>query len=1024
MYLTLVVPAFSQGSAKAFVRMGLEDGLPQTTVYTLAKTKDGFLWSGTQNGLAKYDGYSFTSYFKEKDADKGLSSNFIWALHAADNGQLWIGTQAGGLHCYTPHKDQFDRFSIPPSDARQDGRHTVRSIMTLGDHSLLAGTEAGLYLLDIPKKKFTALRPEQDTSFLHQTIYCLERIDSNHVLIGAKEKLYLYNIPLQRTTVVALPHPLAAGIHDFERSEDGTIWAGTGKGLFHLEVEPESSSMKLLQHYRSTDNLQNALASDYISALLITSNRLLWIATNNGIQLLDTHHTEKGFTSYQHTPGVASSLSDQIVFDIEEVEPGILWAATQRGISQFDEKNSAFNSLKFEGLDAVFCGNAAHGLTQSDNGDWLVCTDNGLLRLSTEGNELVAVQCMSSSTEPELDNDFLISISDGKEGKKWIALRRGGFASLSYNNDSYQWKGYQLPSEQYPNIGCNDLLEDEEGQLWIGSSGLGLWKRDLATGQYTNYNKAQLSGNYIFYLFKDRKDRLWIATADGGLCMKPPHEERFICYTHDAEDEHTISNNMVLFVFEDQRGNIWSGTVDGLNLLTEEGKFIRFYQKDGLPDNVIYGMLEDEQGKLWISTGKGLASISYDQQEMDIRSYSKSDGLVSNEFNQHSFYKMPDGNLIFGTHNGLTFFDPDQLSAYSTPPRLHFTNFQVFNQPYPLDHPIDYTSGITLPYHQNFLSFEFVGINFEQAEANQYAYRMEGLYDEWIPIGNRRFVSFPGLKPGSYQLMIKAANHDGVWSSSARSIQIRIQPPPWKTWWAYLGYALALMLLIYSLFRYRLHTIRQLERTKQEERTLFRKRSARDFHDEAGNTITKISLLTGIAKREARPGSTTDKMLEQIEENVQQLRSSMRDFIWVIDPGNDDLYNTLSRLNEFAIDLFEYAPTQFAIRGLDDHLKSIQLAGHQRRHLLLIFKEAFNNTIKHARAENAMLEIRKLNNTEILIQYKDDGEGFDIKNDFVGNGLKNMQARAHKIGADLKIDSQNNSGTTFSLTLNITQMGH
>ena len=220
-----------------------------------------------------------------------------------------------------------------------------------------------------------------------------------------------------------------------------------------------------------------------------------------------------------------------------------------------------------------------------------------------------------------------------------------------------------------------------------------------------------------------------------------------------------------------------------------------------------------------------------------------------------------------------------------------------------------------------------------------------------------------------------------------------------------------------------MQNVRRVEKAKLSERELFRKRSARDFHDEAGNQITKISLMTEIAKRKSNGNLELNNLVDQIGDEIQTLRSGMRDVIWVLDPDNDNLYETLVRLKEFANGIFEFSQIHFTTKGIDESLKSIPLNGNQKRHLLLLFKEAINNSLKYSAAQNAQFSVLK-NEKMIELKFRDDGIGFEKENQKNGQGLKNIKSRAEKIGAEHTILSEKNKGSSVSVFINTTHKGN
>ncbi len=1019
-----------------FQTLNANQGLSQSFVTCLAQEANGIVWAGTQNGLNRFDGYRFRSDFHQADQANSLSNNYIWTLAFSDSLNLWIGTNGGGLCHYDIASEQYTTYFPQADFTLADGQNRIRAIASISPDQLLVGTDRGLFLFNTNQKTFTPLPTGTKEAPYHGPIFSFHALSDQQYLIGGLEQLFIWE-GAQVVRTINLPQAIDGGIHAFAQNGSEELWLGTGKGLFQMRWQNTNNSLELLRHFQQNSNDSTALQSNAISSLWLDAAEGLWLGTDLGLHYLSLQNISEGFRFFQNQTDQTTSISSNQIFDLLEVEPGIVWAATQQGINQFSIKSSSFQFKALGQKIGPLCGNSAHGMAEDQKGNLWLCTEKGLLQIPAEGMENAVPHCWTPQEIPEMADEFLVSISPGESDNFWVALRRGGYAEWRVGKQGLEWQAARLPAGAYQNIGTNDLWE-EEGQLWIASSGLGLWQRDLQTGVHRNFRHAPedssgLTGNYIFQLFPDSKGFLWIATADGGLCKMDRDREHCDCFTHDLSQPQSISSNMVLSVFEDPEGRIWASTANGLNLLEADGKFRRFYQKDGLPNDVVYGVLADEEGHLWISTDGGLARLQSSKGEWEIRSFDRSNGLVNNEFNQHAFYRRRDGTLVFGTRGGLQFFQAKDIGRYQRTPRIVLNDFQLFNRSveigksegsiFRLPQSIQHIRSLSLRHDQNFISFGFTGINFEQGQANQYAYQLEGLDQGWVFADTRRRADYPGLQAGRYRFKVKAANHDGQWTKIPHELEIYIKTPPWKSWWAYLLYGLGIFTLLYALFRYRLHTLQQIEATKQAERLRFRRRSAQDFHDEAGNQITKISLMTEMAQRQATEQSELKGLLEQIADDVQTLRMGMRDFIWVLDPDKDNLYETLLRLKEWANGVFEYSDIHFSTTGIGENLAQVALKGPQRRHLLLLFKEAINNSLKYSAAGEAQLQVT-LQAAKLKISYRDNGRGFEATAVAQGYGLKNMQHRAKKLGWQYQLQAAPGQGTYIEVIGEITQMGN
>ncbi len=1027
---------FAQPDQIFFKHLSTDQGLSQGLVNCLLKDQEGFIWAGTQDGLNRFDGYQFSIFRNEPGDATSLSNNYIWTLFEDTDGKIWIGTYGGGLCSFDKKTERFQTFLTGNSPKQ----NSIRAIEQSPDGFIFLGTDQGLFKFDPTEEVFHEIPLLTKNEEPFGSIYSIKLISPEFLLIGSIGQIFHLNVISGKIRKTKMPYLVKGGIHVFESNNGNGFWMGTGHGLFQIQFFPNLDSVSFLSHHLFDAKIPSSLPSNFISDLFLDKNHILWLATNNGLSALNTTSVAANFLRFQHDAQNAKSISNDLIYSLLEIEPGEMWAGTQKGINQFSTDQSPFWNISFSKLAPENCGQSAHGMWEDPNGILWLGTDEGLTQMRNfRSGKDPNFFCFQNEYLPEIQHDFIISISPGSNQTFWAALRRGGFARFFYDNGELLWEAFQIPFEPNPNIGSNDVFEDEKGDVWIATSGLGLYKLDTLTREFEIFRSSpedstSLSGNYIFHLQQAQDKTLWISTADGGLCKMDKSSKEFDCYISDPKQPNSLSNDMVLSVFEDSKKRIWVCTANGLNLYDGQGQFQRFFEKDGLPNNVIYGMLEDDSGSLWVSTNNGISKIDFKDGVLHTQNFDTSNGLSSNEFNQHAFYKTQNGRLCFGGVGGLTIFNPKDIKPYKHLPEVVLTDFQLFNSSVPIQvaenkkqfsiqNSINHLSKITLPHHQNFIAFEFAGLSHRHIEKNTYAYQMEGLDEDWVNCGTRRYAGYPNLAPGIYTFKVKAANYDGIWNETPKTIQIEMLSPPWKTWWAYLLYLLALGAAIYGVIWFRVSSIRKIEQAKLKEREQFRRRSARDFHDEAGNKITKISLMTEMAKRQSSENQSLNSLLIQIEENIQELRTGMRDFIWVLDPANDNLYETLSRLKAFANSIFEYSDTHFSATGISEIHKKITLNSTQRRHLLLIFKEAINNCLKYAKASEAQLEVY-IDEQKQRIRLKDNGVGFNPEEKTEGNGLKNMNARAEKLGANLKISSEISGGTEICLEMEITQMGN
>ncbi len=680
------------------------------------------------------------------------------------------------------------------------------------------------------------------------------------------------------------------------------------------------------------------------------------------------------------------------------------------------------------------------------------------------------LKSVRTSTNNNSESDYILSLCEDFKGNLWIGTRGNGLIRMRFaltGQESFvKYKHNPVDPESLGANNVHYIYEDNDKTLWIGTGGGGLNRFNPQSNTFTRFVSntnvpGSLSDNWVYNILEDKSGNLWLGTAAGGLNLFDRENGTFKYFMHDPSDPLSLSNNHVLSLLESESGILWIGTALGLNKLVYSGggekayTFENFYEKDGLPNDVIYGIVEDDSGNLWISTSNGLCSATFSKGSINARTYKIEDGLQHNEFDQNSFARGKDGKMYFGGINGLNVFHPDSVFDNSYIPPVELIDFKILNESIPilknsthnisqgkestefenqnvryLPKALSYVDTIEISYEENVISFEFAALNYTTPEKNLYSYYLEGFDKDWIHSGTRRFVTYTNLDAGTYKFRVRGSNNDGIWNDADKSIMLIVTPPPWAEWWAKTIYVLLLIYGGFLLIRKREKAVKQkikmaliIDKAKAEERETVRKKASQDFHDEAGNKLTKIRLFTTLAKRECSADFNLNKYLTNIEENISELSNGMRDFLWVLDVGKDSLFDMIKRLEEFGNSMFEFSDTNFKVIGVKEEFRKIVLSIEVRRTLILIYKEAMNNSLKYSGARSVTLFI-ELKNELLSLILTDNGKGFDSEIESNGYGINNMKARAESINGKLNVESGIDTGTKIFFTGNITHMGN
>ena len=1013
------------------------------------------MWFGTQDGLNRFDGYDFKIYRHQPGDPNSLCHNFVWCMYEDKDGMIWIGTFGGGLSRLDPATDTFTHFKKIDGDENSLSDPRVTSIVEYPEGTLWIGTDDGLNKLDKKtgdikrfltygddSKKRKVLNRISFINVLNDELWMISDSGLTSMNTGSEEFKFSGFTPFGEK--ISLDGLLGIS------KEGSSLLLSCDAGLIKLDFNARTSSL-----IAGTDLFHDKIKFTNFFAFPDRDN-FYWISTDKGLLVSDKQSGKS--ILYESSSTNPQGITHNNILSIYQNKAGLIWVGTRNGLNRIDKLKNDFGLIKYDPGSNNTLASINIGASIGDSKGRLWIGSQEGMTLYNPGQNKFTIYKHDSGNPRSLSSDYILSMFEDKRDNIWIGTRNGGLNKVVLNGegsaDVIEFENY-LDKKNAP-ASVHSIYEDSEGVLWIGSSLGGLYIFHPETGEFTgfpyNLDGSGPSHPYIFCMSEDSKGNFWVGTANGGLNILNRKTNRFHFVRHDENDPNSLSADMILSIFEDNEGYLWIGTSGRLNKLEvpiEENMFEKFSSgaikplfktfgtNEGFPNEVIYGILDDDEGNFWISTNKGILKFDPHSEKV-LKTYDALDGLQHDEFNQNCYFKDSGGKMYFGGIEGLNFFHPDSMKGNLVPPPVVITDFLLFNESVPINMKdkfslgknVRYLDEIDLEYDHDVISFEFASLNFTNSEKNEYTYMMEGFDNDWIYAGDRRQVTYTNLDPGTYTFRVKASNNDGVWNEQGASVILNIPPPPWLSWYAYLIYAIIFIGVILFIIRVRVASIKReieqkarIEMAKVEEREIVRKKSSADFHDEAGNKITKISLLTELAKREVKGHNGLEEYLAKIEENTKELSSGMRDFIWVLDPAKDSLLDTVQRLKDFGTSMFEYTETEFKVTGLNDSLNNMPLSMDSRRALMLIFKEAMNNIAKYAKAKNVTFDI-SVDNEKVSITLADDGCGFEENTNVNGYGLSNMKERAVKIGGELEIQSSKEDGTKISFVSNITHMSN
>ncbi|MBL8049665.1 MAG: SMP-30/gluconolactonase/LRE family protein [Anaerolineales bacterium] len=820
-------PFIPYGKNVRFEQISLEEGLSQSVVTAILQDRQGFLWVGTDDGLNRYDGYTFKIYKPDSNNPYSISDRSITSIVEDNQGYLWIGTRQGGLNRYDPVTGKFTHYFKDRINPESIVSNQIFDLAVDKD-GLWIGTNNGLDFLHFGTNTFTHYNDSANSPVRLGSNFITTLLKaSNGVLwIGTvsggvslydQENNTLTNYQNNKNKSTSLSHNRVISLAE---GKDGEIWIGTGNGLNRFIPE-----QNYFTRYLTSENASNNFTGNIIYSVFVDQIGTVWIGTNNGLSRYDTK--TKKFYYYQHDPTVQNSLSNNGIYKIYEDASGVLWIGTfGGGLNKYNRQQDRFayyrnmpdniNSLSSDFIFAI--------LADTNGYIWIGTLDGGLNRFDPKTERFIRYQ-YNEKDPSSLSSNNIISLYTDRQGTLWIGT---GNALNRFDPLTNSFTHYQPPpsaADETTRFAVFAMHEDTNGVFWIGSN-RGLLLFDRNTNVFTKYitsNNDSLSRNKINVIFEDQEKNLWIGTSDDGLKRINLESEEITSYRFNPEDTSALGSNVVLCVYQQKNGALWVGTHGGgLSLYNPEtDSFTHFTENEGLPNNVIYGILEDEKGNLWLSTNFGLSRFNPASQTF--RNFTASDGLQSNEFNQNAYAKGIDGTMYFGGINGINIFEPREITDNPFSPNIALTSFTLSGAPFVEENKTtEYLKTITLTWPQDSFEFEFAAFAYEQPSQNQYSYMLDGFDEDWINTGNQRNGRYTNLPGGTYTLHLRGTNSDGVWSDKIQSVQIVVVPPYWETWWFRGLLVIFFGFVIVGGLRWR---VKNIENKNQELERLVKKRT-------------------------------------------------------------------------------------------------------------------------------------------------------------------------------------------------------
>lgn len=1012
-FILLTFHSFGQ-QQNYFAHFTTEDGLSQSSVFSITQDDIGFMWFATEDGLNKFDGNKFIVYRPEVNDSTSIPDLGIRKVFKDADGKIWVLSLRGKLSRYNPIKNTFNNYSFASSN--NSSAKIITLTVDYAGKLWAFSTKGDIYFYNSSDDTFKRLESNQKYYEKIPNIHlqCAIIDKENTFWIGAWEGLIEFNPNTNKINWYKHESNKSNSLGGdmvfcLTEDSDGKLWIASANGGMSVFDKIE----KKFVVYKTDPKSKNSISSNRIMSLFIDSKNNIWVGTfDKGLDLFNP--ITKTFTNFSHNPSLHGSFSIGAVMSIYEDESGGIWVGTGGGgVNRFDPLNQVFEHIQhIPGNSNSISPNPVLAICEDHFGNLWIGSDGGGINFK-EKNSNTFINYLQN---PDFGSNAITAIYEDSRGNIWIGADPGTNSVsgevIQFNRNTNSFVPFKDIKIKFG--GVSAIYEDRFGEIWIATPSDGIHRYNVNTKKEIVYrtnsvDSTTISSNAIFSICEDSYDNLWFGSISSGIVCYDRKKDFFIRFINDKNNTKSLGSNSIWCITEDANKDLWIGTWgSGINkYIRDKKEFIRYTVNDGLPGNIVYGIKPDNEGNLWISTNRGLTKFNLANNEF--KNFSKANGLLINDFSAGATFSTKDGRLFFGGNSGVVCFNPVNILDNDYLPNIVFTDFKVFDKSIQLENSILYTDEIVLNYDQNFFTIEFASLDFNAPEKNIFEYKLEGVDKDWIKSDGRRFASYTDINNGDYKFKVKGSNSSGKFNPKEIVLSIIISPPYWKTWWFRLLGLFTFLFILYSIHKYRLNRLLVVERT--------RNRIARDLHDEVSASITGIVYFADAVKTEMKENETPAlrKLIGLISESAAQIQESMSDIIWSINPDNDDWNVVLPKLRRYASDLCESKGIKYNIEMPESFFgKSIKM--EQRHDFWLVFKEIVTNAIKHSSCSE--IEIKLFNDSDYLyLNISDNGIGFDSEIPSPNNGLKNIRSRCKILGGTSEIITANGNGTQWKIKI-------
>lgn len=937
-----------------FTNYNISEGLVQSQALTITQDHLNRLWIGTMGGVSIFDGTNFMKLNKQD----GLVDNYITSIDFDSKHNAWIAT-ANGVSFYNGYKCINYKIS--------EVENVIFKIIVDNKDRVWVFSNLKLYMFN--GTKFIAIEKFNIITTINKDL-------DGQLIVGQLDG-EINRYENKKWVQLSKPTQKFPFLHIQQAPISKTFYAVNNRYLYKLEGQ----EWKQINDLYSLDNKDiTNFHIDHLDKIWISTNKSLYTLTDN-----------KTWINYNYHNGYTEEATQYIFEDNEKN----IWLGTNGGgIFRYRENPFVLYDREYYGLTR----NIINSVKDSLGVIYLFTSKEQYFTIDKNNNfksHTIPIDELKTITIICLDNELGIIISTDYGVYNLKNNKLSPIPSLV--KATIFISQYQLNNKNYYGS-TNGLAVINNGKIEIISNLLGITA-------ITKFNHNTLILGAV--------DGIYTFNIDTKHLQKLKHIE-------ETRIQAIVQDNQNIYIATDDKGlMIYNKALTTVSQIQEE---------DGLSNSFIFNLLIDAKGNLWLGTGNGIDRIKYNgPQNYQIKKFGRAYGLNGAESNVNASILKDNGTIYFGTTKGLFKFDPKNEEDNTAIPKVilqdikqgakSITNQEFSDSVLPYYH-IPYKP--TFPHDKNNISFTFKGIYLTNPDGITYKYKLKGAFDEFIETKNPT-ITFSNLAPGQYSLIVYASDENGRWYNNALTYDFTINAAFYQTIWFEILIALLVIAIIYGYIWYqnkqKQRKIAWEAKLREEEQNKVRVQTAADFHDEIGNKLTRINLLTNVLEIKTKDQPEISKFLVQIRDNVKQLYNGSKDIIWTLQPESDYLQEVLLKVQQNCEELLVDTDIKLHIFSEYRKIKDVKLNSGYSRQLVFIFKEALNNAIKYGNAKNITLKIKEEVDNSINFELSDDGKGFDVEGVSKGNGLINIANRAKKINGELSIISTIGMGTLITLKI-------